>query len=137
MNGTISLLTVREMIAETLFALDLVFGIILLHYVWTRSRDYTRWWKYRHIQGAVAILVLISGHLIIRFWSIAIFVDVRRGGNVFDLENRYPVALIGTIIAVIGLCWAIRIFSPDSWGEKSWMAALAFAGLLVATMRLV
>lgn len=131
------LLTLREMIAETLFSFDLLFAFVLTHYLWTRSREYVRWWRFRHVQGAMAILTIIIGHLIIRFWSIAIFIDLRRGGSIYDLENRFPVALAGTVIAVGGLCWAIRVFSPDSWGERSWIAAVAFAALVVIAMRLV
>jgi hypothetical protein len=133
----INLLFWRELIAQFLFIFDLALGAMLLHYLAEQARTFERWWRRPAAQAAMAILTLVLGQTMVRLWSIVIFAEYRHGVGIFDLENRYPMALLGTAIAVIGLCWCIRIFSPDKWREKGWIAACVVGLLFVIVMHLV
>lgn len=133
----INLLTWREMIAEVLLTFDVILSLILIRYLWYARQEYDYWWKRIHIQGAAALLVLLSGHAMIRGWSVATFINLKQGGSLFELENQLPIAFIGTIVAVVGLCWCIRIFTPDEWGEKGWIVSCFLALAFVLMMRLV
>lgn len=127
----------RQIIAETLFIFDVIFAVVLIRYLWI-NKSGQPWWEQVHLQGAFAFLTLIVGHILIRGWSIVSFVAIKRqGASIFDMENWLPVSFVGTIIAVIGMIWCIRVFSPGRWGEVGWIVAVILAGCFVAAMRLV
>lgn len=123
----INLLGWWEMVTEILFIFDVILGFILSHYIWRSWRNYSQWWRQPHLQGAIALLLLTAGHGIVRAWSLAAFWNLHNGGSLFDLENRYPISLAGTVMAVIGMCWCIRIFGPDRWGERGWIGSMLIA----------
>jgi hypothetical protein len=136
---TISFLLLRQIITEILFSFDVILAIILVRYLMYQRnvQEGTRWLFWPHIQGAFALLVLTIGHCFTRLWSIGTFVYMRHGGSIFELEEAFPLALIGTAVAVVGLCWIIRVLTPTSWGERGWMLALALTAAFVGTMRLI
>jgi hypothetical protein len=134
----LNFLFTRQIIAEVLLVFDLFFAGILIRYLVVKCRELgPAFWRDPVIHGAFALLVLMVGHTIIRFWGVVIFYQLSQGANIFDMENRMPLALMGTAVAVVGMCWIIRVFSPSNWGEKSWVAACLLAGLFVGFMRLV
>ena len=133
----LGLLALREAITQTLFVFDTVLCIILAHYIYRGRRIYSNWWKQPQLHGAAALFVLIFGHLLVRGWGMALIIYYRRGGGIFDLENSYPVALIGTVIAVIGVCWFVRVISPPEWGERGWIGASLVSIALIGALQML
>lgn len=134
--AVLSQILLRQIINEVLLSFDIILFVILVRYI-TVQINQSAQMSQPHIQGAMALLTIFFGHAIVRGWSFATFVNIARGGGLFDLENAYPVALIGTIVTVVGLSWLIRIFTPNSWGERGWIFSVMLTALFVGLMRIV
>lgn len=101
------------------FILSLAATYIFLHYIWMNRRI-----GYRCLRPAIAISVLFIGETCLRFYVWWLRDHINAGLPM--VENTFLLALFSSIIAAGVLC-IIRVFSPESWGNKPWVIALLAA----------
>jgi hypothetical protein len=129
----------REVIAESLFVFDV--GLLVFIAAHLRREFCLRGFRAARArlgnQAALAVGVHTVGLMIIRGWTTLQFYLKGIGYNPVSVEEAYPVALTGLVIAVLGMACCIRIFSPRRWGNFGWIlvfsAAIGFVGWMQAT----
>lgn len=123
----------RQVINNTLFILDVVLAVFLVLYIIKegRKRGWAEAYERLGVQAAMAVLVLQIGHIVLRGWSAVLLWYYANGRDALQIENKYPVALVGAILCVIGMLCCIRIFSRERWGHWGWVFAIVFGILFV------
>lgn len=128
--------TVRQVIAEALLVFDL--GLLCFIVVHLRREVRRRGFALARTrlgnQAAVAVGVHILGLTLIRSWTTYLYWANESGVDTSGAEDAYPLAMVGLVIAMVGMACCIRIFSPVRWGNWGWIltfcAALGFVGFM-------
>lgn len=88
------------------------------------------WYEDTATQAAIALAVYFMGEAVARGWTVVLLYSLSHGGDGWSLEARFPIGLLGTIIAAIGGLCAVRIFTPEvfgRWRNAVWMGIAAMA----------
>lgn len=105
----------------TLFITLTMFILKAIHH------DPWRWRQNMAVRGAIGTAVYCLGMLFVRGWSVPLLVLTKHGYPTIDLENAYPVSLIGTMIAMVGMYCMVRVFSPVRWSFWGWLIPVTLA----------
>lgn len=117
--------------------LGLLFGDICLLFIigrmlWREAKE-PGWMNSIYNQAAAAIFTYFLGMTIVRFWGAVLLYYLRRGYDVFTLENTYPISLIGTGVSFLGTLFIIQTFSPDDSRNRYWKWVLLLTGIMTVT----
>ena len=102
-------------------------------------------WRWRPFDGmmrhqmAVAIIVTMTGEGLLRSWTWGIRIADRHGADVSMLRNL-PYALVpisAATVQALGLLCLVRVFTPDEWHRRAWLACLVFDALLIVGTLLI
>lgn len=125
-------LTERTIVAIAWAVLSLFLWIVLSVYLVGEVRNEGRYWYDRlGNKAAVAIWVYMLGETISRMWGAVLTAAVLSGADSGEIENRYPIALVGACVALVGILCKVRIFTPKGWGEWLWLG-VGVAGVGIA-----
>lgn len=121
---------VRIFSGVTLFGGDLhlmiVSAILLARII--NDQPYT-WRQDRVARAAVGLFVYCFGMMLVRGWGVPLLILIKHGYPTVELENAFPVSLVGTMVAAWGIVCMARVFTPASWSWYGW--ALPLAGWLL------
>lgn len=121
MITTVNFLTERIIVAVGWAILAGFLWFLLSFYLFFEWRDHRADWTERlGTRAGFAIWVYMLGETINRAWGAALIIAFAFGTDIGVLESRYPVALFGALVGLVGLLMKIRIFTPDGWGSKLW-----------------
>lgn len=103
--------------------LSLYAALIFGKYIWENKAR-----GYYFIRPAVPLFFLLASEGMLRgpYWWVRHLIN---RGETAHVPEWYVIADSCLITAAL-LC-AIRIYAPDSWGNKSWLIALFLAGCIV------
>jgi hypothetical protein len=119
----------RAVIANGTLVVDLCLLVIFIIYL--RSRvDEPNWSRDIAFRGAFWLLIYFSGRTIATVWGAMLISAYAHGRNAFAIEAAYPVSLVGTGIALVGLLGVARVFSPPPIRNWGWL----LTGILVAAV---
>lgn len=105
------------------FVLSLCAFLIFGHYIWTHRR-----FGYRVLQPALALSCIFAGETFLRAYLWYIRDHINSGINL----NADPMLVASSSgLAAIGVLCAIRVFSPEEWGNKAWVTSSVLAGLFM------
>ena len=119
-------LIARQLINSGWLVANLCLVVTLLYYLHAEVRI-DGWYAYARNKAAIALLILFSGETIVRAWSFFLLRFYAKGVDAWPIEQRYPVALTGAVIALAGTACAVRVFSPKEWGHWGWIVSMALA----------
>lgn len=105
---------------------DLTLMLVLMLFILKAIReDSYHWRNSMAVRGAVGMFVYCLGMGMVRAWSVPLLILTKHGYPTISLENAYPVSLVGTVIAMVGMFCMVRVFSPVSWSIWGWLVPLA------------
>lgn len=112
-----------ELLNGALFILALCASCVFTHYLWTK-----RSLGYYALQPALALACIFYGETLLRgmFWFVRNQIN-----NGVGMQQSNEILVVGSIIATVGILCSIRVFSPDSWGNKGWVVSLALTVLFL------
>jgi len=79
---------------------------------------------------AVAMLIYFVGRAIASNWGAAYLYAQKHGIDMVAVENQYPIALVGSIVAAVGFLMMIRVYSHSRWKHWGWLSALITSMLI-------
>lgn len=123
-------LNTREAVNIGLLFADISILFILGAMLWKEIRT-PGWLNHLTNKAAAALFVYFFGMTIIRVWSAFLLGALKRGGDVFAIENTYPVSLAGSVIAFFGSVWIVQTFSPDDRRSVYWKGVLILTALIM------
>lgn len=127
-------LAARELINNGWFIVSLCLVGIFVFFLITEMRE-DGWYAKLRNQAALALIVYFIGETLARGWAALLIAQYSGGAtfiqDVWDIEERYPIAMLGAAISFIGAICCVRIFSPPNWGHSGWLAVLAIASVFM------
>lgn len=136
MIGQVGFLTERIFVAVILALSCLAVTIVVGAYLVREARVNPTWYLNWGNKGAVAIFIFMLGETVARGWGAALIIAYRQGFDLAALENQYPLAFVGAVIAYIGAVCKLRIFSPG-WADWIWVSmalAIIVLGAIAAAV---
>lgn len=132
-------LVIRQIINNALFVLDIALVAFIVRHLICEVRTGGLQYAYGRLgnQAALAILVHIVGLTMIRGWSALLLYYQGQGVDAWQIEQLYPIGIVGASIALIGMGCCIRIFSRQEWGNWGWIVSVAAAASFVIGMQVL
>lgn len=125
-------LVVRENIAVANVVVLAFLTFVLLRNVWGKyrwlrgqGRGFLALWEDPLTQGAIALSIMNGGDAIYRIWVWLLLRVYNDGSPSHWVREQWPLAMLASIMIVLGALCAIRVFSPRSWGHCGWLSCLA------------
>lgn len=118
-------LDVRIFSGVNLFWGDITILVVMLLYILKAIRtDPNHWRDNIAVRGAVGWFVYCMGMALVRGWNVPLLVLIKHNYPTIPLENAYPISLIGTMIAMVGMYCMVRVYSPVKWLFWGWLIPL-------------
>lgn len=86
---------------------------------------------YEQMRPAIALACLWLGEMFFRFPMFLTRAHLEAG---YTIPAPTTPLILGGLITVTALLCIIRVFSPEQWGSKSWLAALGLSTLVVGVV---
>lgn len=131
-------LLAREVINNGLAVINFCIALTIIAHLYGewRTRGVRRGYHRLGNRAALAMLIYIVGETIIRAWAGVLLWHYAEGRNAIEVEAKYPVALFGAAIALVGAVCMMRIFSRASWGNRVWIGSVVLAAVVVVGWRM-
>lgn len=100
------------------FISGLCFLLVLLFYIWWAVHRRVPLLTYGDLPGAFALTLYFAGETVVRFWLWLWRKQINEEISTAWMDN-IPVVPVGGVIALIGLLWMIRRFTPGGSGRLS------------------
>jgi len=123
----LSAIDTRIFSGVNLFWGDITLLLVLSMFVIKAWRFNHKWYDDMAVRGAIGLAVYCVGMMLVRGWSVPLLILTKHGYPTIALENAYPVSLIGTAIAMVGMYCMVRVFSPVRWSFWGWVVPGAIA----------
>lgn len=132
-------LTIRQVINNSLLVLDLALLIFIARHLYRETRLTGLQAAYNRLgnQAALSIFIHVIGLTMIRGWSALLLYYQGQGVDAWQIEQLYPVGVIGLFIALVGMGCCIRIFSRAEWGHWGWVLSSAAAMMFAVGMQVI
>jgi hypothetical protein len=115
----------REWMQGFLLILD-VFAIAgLAPYILQRIKNE---WRTPHLDAAIALLIYISGHTLLRLW-LWVWLHLSDRKEVISWMDSYPILGVGTAMTTVGLICCLRVFVGATWSGFAWIWFVMAAGV--------
>lgn len=117
-------------ISHVLEAINAAFAVlsmcalcIFMNFIWHQRKA-----GYIQLRPAIALACMFLGEAIQRsiFWYVR---DRINSGNPTPVPDNLVV--MASLVIIVGICCAIRIFSPSSWGNRGWIFSLMLTIIVV------
>lgn len=137
MNYWDSILPLRTAINAGWTALSFLILIIFLRHLFSQKSGIFSSKKLSlSNEIALAVSVYFLGTLIFRGWAVVYLISEGRGFAEL-VQSKYPLSIVGSVLAFISGLWLIKIFSPEKWRPFGWIfcaiASLVFSGFMAYT----
>jgi hypothetical protein len=135
MNPAFYMMLLRQTTNNFLFVMDSallgIFCLYIASYLKTHGRRAA--WGMVRVRAAAWIAVHVVGLTMQRGWGIVLYRAYDRGGNMMTVEQHFPIYLIGSLFAAVGVAGTIYTFTPleGTWKRRATILVLAvFAAAL-------
>lgn len=118
-------LTTRILAGVNLSIADLYLLFFLGMFIFKQLyKDWTNWKYDQATRTAIATFVYFFGQGMVRVWGVPLTILIKHGLPTIQLENKYPIGLAGTLIAMVGAFCMVRMYSPAKWRFWGWVSQL-------------
>jgi hypothetical protein len=137
MNPAFYMMLLRQTTNNFLFVMDLallgIFGLYIASYLKAYGRRAA--WGMVRVRAAVWIGVHVVGLTLQRGWGVVLYRAYDRGESMMSVEQHFPVYLIGSLFAAIGLGGTIYTFTPlDDQGPWKRRATVLVLSVFAAAL---
>lgn len=126
-------LAARELVNNGWLVVCISLVIIFVAFL-AKEMQENGWYGKLRNQAAIALTIYFMGEALARGWGAALLYQMSHGssiGDIFAVEEHYPVAMVGAIFSFFGALCCVRAFSPGSWGNKAWLGVALGSGLVM------
>jgi hypothetical protein len=123
---------VNESMIGALFLVLLFAFTMFARYV---RHEYSQRGYAERVKASVSIMTVILGEMILHgwFWVLRMQINAHHDSAVVWMR-AHSIAPIGRAIEIVGVLCLIRVFSPDSWSQQTWLAIGVIASLIATTI---